>query len=295
MGPSLILYAVPFFLITVILEAVLVTREQKDFIDKTDSFTSIALGIGNLLTGLITKGFIWGVYVLLYEKFRIFTLDMSAWWVWVLAFFADDFSYYWFHREAHLIRYFWASHKVHHSSQKYNLATALRQTWTGNLTGSYIFYLWMPLVGFHPIIIVTMQQVSLLYQYWIHTETINKMWEPFEFLFNTPSHHRVHHGSDVKYLDCNYAGILIIWDRMFGTFVKEQERPRYGLTNNLNTHNPVKIAFSEWVDIIRDLGKAGSLKNAFMYIFAPPGWSPDGSTKTAKEMQKELDFMEKDR
>ncbi|MFD1819780.1 Sterol desaturase/sphingolipid hydroxylase, fatty acid hydroxylase superfamily [Pseudarcicella hirudinis] len=295
MGPSLILYAVPFFLITVILEAVLVTREQKDFIDKTDSFTSIALGIGNLLTGLITKGFIWGVYVLLYEKFRIFTLDMSVWWVWVLAFFADDFSYYWFHREAHLIRYFWASHKVHHSSQKYNLATALRQTWTGNLTGSYIFYLWMPLVGFHPIIIVTMQQVSLLYQYWIHTETINKMWKPFEFLFNTPSHHRVHHGSDVKYLDCNYAGILIIWDRMFGTFVKEQERPRYGLTNNLNTHNPVKIAFSEWVDIIRDLGKAGSLKNAFMYIFAPPGWSPDGSTKTAKEMQKELDFMEKNR
>lgn len=288
MEPNLILYAIPFFVVTVILEAVLITREQREkWIEAKDSYTSIALGLGNVFTGLFTKALIFGIYTFLYNNFRFFTLDTSQWWVWVLAFFADDFSYYWFHREAHLIRWFWASHKVHHSSEKYNLATALRQTWTGNASGSFIFYLWMPFVGFNPIVILTMQQISLLYQYWIHTEAIGKMWRPFEYIFNTPSHHRVHHGSDIKYLDANYAGILIIWDRMFGTFVEEKERPTYGLVNNVNSYNPVKIAFSEWVDIVKDLTRAGSLKNAFMYIFAPPGWSPDGSRKTSEELKKE--------
>jgi sterol desaturase/sphingolipid hydroxylase (fatty acid hydroxylase superfamily) len=288
MEPNLIIYAIPFFVVTVILEAVLITREQREkWIEAKDSYTSIALGLGNVFTGLFTKALIFGIYTFLYENFRFFTLDMSQWWVWVLAFFADDFSYYWFHREAHLIRWFWASHKVHHSSEKYNLATALRQTWTGNASGSFVFYLWMPFVGFNPIVILTMQQISLLYQYWIHTEAINKMWRPFEYIFNTPSHHRVHHGSDIKYLDANYAGILIIWDRMFGTFIEEKERPTYGLVSNLNSYNPVKIAFSEWVDMAKDLSRAGSLKNAFKYIFAPPGWSPDGSRKTSEELKKE--------
>ncbi|NBA87537.1 sterol desaturase family protein [Emticicia sp. CRIBPO] len=288
MEPNLIIYAIPFFVVTVILEAVLITREQRErWIEAKDSYTSIALGLGNVFTGLFTKALIFGIYTFLYENFRFFTLDTSQWWVWVLAFFADDFSYYWFHREAHLIRWFWASHKVHHSSEKYNLATALRQTWTGNASGSFVFYLWMPFVGFNPIVILTMQQISLLYQYWIHTEAINKMWRPFEYIFNTPSHHRVHHGSDIKYLDANYAGILIIWDRMFGTFVEEKERPTYGLVSNLNSYNPIKIAFSEWVDMAKDLANAGSLKNAFKYIFAPPGWSPDGSRKTSEELKKE--------
>ncbi len=288
MEPNLIIYAIPFFVVTVILEAVLITREQRErWIEAKDSYTSIALGLGNVFTGLFTKALIFGIYTFLYENFRFFTLDTSQWWVWVLAFFADDFSYYWFHREAHLIRWFWASHKVHHSSEKYNLATALRQTWTGNASGSFVFYLWMPFVGFNPIVILTMQQISLLYQYWIHTEAINKMWRPFEYIFNTPSHHRVHHGSDIKYLDANYAGILIIWDRMFGTFVEEKERPTYGLVSNLNSYNPIKIAFSEWVDMAKDLAHAGSLKNAFKYIFAPPGWSPDGSRKTSEELKKE--------
>jgi len=288
MEPNLIIYAIPFFVVTVILEAVLITREQRErWIEAKDSYTSIALGLGNVFTGLFTKALIFGIYTFLYENFRFFTLDTSQWWVWVLAFFADDFSYYWFHREAHLIRWFWASHKVHHSSEKYNLATALRQTWTGNASGSFVFYLWMPFVGFNPIVILTMQQISLLYQYWIHTEAINKMWRPFEYIFNTPSHHRVHHGSDIKYLDANYAGILIIWDRMFGTFVEEKERPTYGLVSNLNSYNPIKIAFSEWVDMAKDLAHAGSLKNAFKYIFAPPGWSPNGSRKTSEELKKE--------
>jgi sterol desaturase/sphingolipid hydroxylase (fatty acid hydroxylase superfamily) len=286
MPPNLILYAVPFFVISVLIEGYFLYREQRDRIEIKDSFTSIALGLGNLVSGLITKTIMAGIFWYLYENFHIFTLDGSAWWMWVLAFFADDLSYYWFHREAHLIRYFWASHKVHHSSEKYNLASALRQTWTGNITFSYVFYLWMPIVGFHPIVIIIMQQISLLYQYWIHTETIGKMWRPFEYIFNTPSHHRVHHGSDVEYLDCNYAGILIIWDRMFGTFVEETHRPKYGLVENVNTYNPVKIAFGEWIAIGKDVFT--NPKYALGYIFGRPGWSHDGSRKTAIEMKKEI-------
>lgn len=286
MPPNLILYAVPFFAISIVVEGIFLYREQRERIDIKDTFTSVALGFGNLFSGLITKTIMAVIFWYLYDNFHIFTLDGSAWWMWILAFFADDFSYYWFHREAHLIRYFWASHKVHHSSEKYNLATAVRQTWTGNITFSYIFYLWMPIVGFHPIVILVMQQVSLLYQYWIHTETIGKMWRPFEYIFNTPSHHRVHHGSDVKYLDKNYAGIMIIWDRMFGTFIEETDRPTYGLVENVNTNNPVKIAFGEWIDMGKDV--ISNPKYSLNYIFGRPGWSHDGSRKTAREMQKEL-------
>ena len=286
MPPNLILYAVPFFAISILVEGIFLYREQRERIDIKDTFTSIALGFGNLFSGLITKTIMAVIFWYLYDNFHIFTLDGSAWWMWVLAFFADDFSYYWFHREAHLIRYFWASHKVHHSSEKYNLATAVRQTWTGNITFSYVFYLWMPIVGFHPIVILVMQQISLLYQYWIHTETIGKMWQPFEYIFNTPSHHRAHHGSDVKYLDKNYAGIMIIWDRMFGTFIEETDRPTYGLVENVNTNNPIKIAFGEWIDIGKDI--ISSPKHTLNYIFGPPGWSHNGSRKTAREMQKEL-------
>jgi sterol desaturase/sphingolipid hydroxylase (fatty acid hydroxylase superfamily) len=286
MPPNLILYAVPFFIISVLIEGYFLYREQRDKIEIKDSFTSIALGFGNLVSGLLTKTISAGIFWYLYENFHIFTLDGSAWWMWILAFFADDFSYYWFHREAHLIRYFWASHKVHHSSEKYNLASALRQTWTGTITFSYVFHLWMPIVGFHPIVIIVMQQISLLYQYWIHTETIGKMWRPFEYIFNTPSHHRVHHGSDVEYLDCNYAGIMIIWDRMFGTFVEETHRPKYGLVENVNTYNPVKIAFGEWIAIGKDV--LANPKYALGYIFGKPGWSHDGSRKTATEMKKEI-------
>ena len=253
MPPNLILYAVPFFAISILVEGIFLYREQRERIDIKDTFTSIALGFGNLFSGLITKTIMALIFWYLYDNFHVFTLDGSAWWMWVLAFFADDFSYYWFHREAHLVRYFWASHKVHHSSEKYNLATAVRQTWTGNLTFSYVFYLWMPIVGFHPIVILVMQQISLLYQYWIHTETIGKMWQPFEYIFNTPSHHRAHHGSDVKYLDKNYAGIMIIWDRMFGTFIEETDRPTYGLVENVKTNNPIKIAFGEWIDMGKDV------------------------------------------
>lgn len=283
MSPAILYYAIPGFVLLLLIEAWYSYKEQKALYDTKDTFSSLALGIGNVLSGLITKALIYGLFALLY-RFRFFTLDGSQWWHWALAFLADDLSYYWFHRSSHHINWFWASHVVHHSSTKYNLAAALRQTWTGNLTGAFLFWAWMPLVGFHPFIVLMMQSISLIYQFWIHTETIQLLPRPIEFVFNTPSHHRVHHGTDLQYLDKNHGGVLIIWDRIFGTFQPEKGRPTYGLTNNIGSFNPAIVAFKTWGVLIKKAAHAGSLKNAVLYFVRPPGWSHDGSSKTAREM-----------
>jgi sterol desaturase/sphingolipid hydroxylase (fatty acid hydroxylase superfamily) len=293
MQPAILFYAIPFFVFLLSIEAWFSYKENKDLYEKKDTWSSLALGIGNVLTGFITKALIFGLFTVLYQ-YRFITLDASSWWFWILLFFADDFSYYWFHRTSHHVNWFWASHVVHHSSRHYNLAAALRQTWTGNATGSFLFWAWMPLAGFHPVAVLLMQQISLIYQFWIHTETIQKMPGWFEFIFNTPSHHRVHHGSDLKYLDKNHAGILIIWDRMFGTFRREEERPTYGLTRNVNTFNPVSVAFAEWKHLIKKMTMTRSAKDSFKYLIKPPGWSHDGSTKTASEMIAEYNRLHPD-
>ena len=261
-------------------------KEQKKLYETKDTFTSLGLGIGNVITGFFTKALIFGLFTYLYNH-RLFTLDAGTWWYWILLFFADDFSYYWFHRISHHVNYFWASHVVHHSSQHYNLAAALRQTWTGNSTGAFLFWAWMPLVGFHPIWILFMQQISLIYQFWIHTETVDKLPAAVEFIFNTPAHHRVHHGSDLKYLDKNHAGILIIWDRLFGSFQQEEERPVYGLTKNIESYNPALIAFKTWGELFKKALNSGSVKNGLHYFMKPPGWSHDGSSKTTAQLRKE--------
>ncbi|WP_160715739.1 sterol desaturase family protein [Chitinophaga solisilvae] len=283
MPPNLIMYAIPGFVLLILLEIVVTTIDHRDLYEPKDALSSIAMGLGNVFIGLFTKGVILGIYLFVYE-FRFFTLGFT-WWAWVLCFFADDFSYYWFHRSSHTVRFFWASHVIHHSSQKYTLATALRQTWTGNLTGTFLFWLWMPLAGFHPVMVLSMQAISLIYQFWIHTEVINKLPAPIEYIFNTPSHHRVHHGSDIAYLDRNHAGILIIWDRLFGTFTPEGKRPAYGLTSNINTFNPLRIATHEWVSIWQDVRQSKSLREALRYIFNAPGWSADGSRKTTSQLR----------
>ncbi|MBN8825311.1 MULTISPECIES: sterol desaturase family protein [unclassified Spirosoma] len=282
---DLIQLAIPGFVILLVAEVVVTVKQQKDYYMTKDTASSLSMGIGNvIISALIGKAMVFGSFTLVYQ-FRLFTIDMTNWWAWVILFFAEDFSYYWFHRISHSSRYFWASHVVHHSSMKYNLGTALRQTWTGNLSGAFIFWLWLPLLGFPPIAIMTMQSISLLYQFWIHTELINKFPAPIEAIFNTPSHHRVHHGSDLDYLDKNHAGILIIWDRLFGTFQEERHRPTYGLTTNIDTHNPVRIAFHEWVSIGQDLRRSRSVRDALGYLFGPPGWSHDGSRKTTKQLR----------
>lgn len=285
MSPALLYYAIPAFLLLLSAEAWFSYKEHRDLYEKKDTWSSLGLGIGNVITGFFTKAFIFGLFSFLYS-YRVITLDARTWWYWVLLFFADDFSYYWFHRTTHHVNWFWASHVVHHSSTHYNLAAALRQTWTGNATGAFLFWAWMPLAGFHPIWILFMQQVSLIYQFWIHTETLSTLPAPLEFFLNTPSHHRVHHGSDLKYLDRNHGGILILWDRIFGTFQPEEEHPTFGLTKNIDSYNPVVIALTTWRQLFNAAMHAGSLRNAINYFIKPPGWSHDGSSKTADELRQ---------
>jgi len=294
MPAPILYYAIPGFVILLSIEAWFTYKENKNPYETKDTFSSLGLGIGNVIVGLFTGAMIFGLFSFV-NKFRLFHLDYTKWWFWVLLFLADDFSYYWFHRISHRVNYFWASHVVHHSSQHYNLAAALRQTWTGNATGAFLFWAWMPLVGFDPIWVLFMQQVSLIYQFWIHTETINRMPKWFEFIFNTPSHHRVHHGSDLKYLDKNHAGILIIWDRMFGSFKNEEERPHYGLTRNIRSFNPIVVAFKTWGDLFKKAFSSGSIKKGIYYFVQPPGWSHDGSTKTTKQMIEEYNQTHSDK
>ena len=258
------------------------TYTTKDFI------TSISMGLGNVAIDLVSKVLVFGIFFYVYDHFRFFTIPL-AWWSFVLIFFLEDFSYYWFHRKSHEIRFFWASHVVHHSSTHYNLSTALRQTWTGGFF-SFIFWLWLPLLGFHPNMLIFQMSISLLYQYWIHTELIVKMPKWFEYIMNTPSHHRVHHGSNPIYLDRNHAGILVIWDRIFGTFQPEliAEKVKYGLVSDIDTHNPVKVAFIEWIAMFRDVFTSRtSIFKRLGYFFMAPGWKHDGSGIDAKKLRED--------
>jgi sterol desaturase/sphingolipid hydroxylase (fatty acid hydroxylase superfamily) len=286
--PNIILYAIPFFVLSMLLELYVTTKENIKTYEVKDAFSSIAMGLGNVALGFLSKVLVLVALMYVYDNFRIFTIPL-AWWSFVLLLFADDFSYYWFHRISHECRLFWASHVVHHSSQHYNLSTALRQTWSGGFY-SFVFWLWLPLIGFHPGMILLQMSISLLYQFWIHTEAIDKMPRWFESIFNTPSHHRVHHGSNPLYLDRNHAGIFIIWDKLFGTFQPElkEEKVVYGLVKNIKTYNPIRIAFMEWSYMFKDMFKGEkSLKNRFLYLIKPPGWQHNGSGKISEDLRKE--------
>ncbi len=283
--PNLIHYAIPFFVLTIIIEVVITVKVKLEGYEFKDAATSITMGLGNVAIGLFTKGVVFAVFTLLYN-YRIFTIPF-IWWSWIILLFAEDFVYYWNHRIAHESRLFWASHVVHHSSTKYNLSTALRQTWSGSF---YTFIFWAPLalIGFHPLMILTQMSISLLYQYWIHTELIKKLPKWFEAIFNTPSHHRVHHATNPQYLDRNHAGIFIIWDRLFGTFEPEVEKPIYGLVKNINTHNPIKIAYMEWYNLLKDVFTSKtSLGKRILYFLKPPGWKHDGSGKLSCDLRQE--------
>jgi sterol desaturase/sphingolipid hydroxylase (fatty acid hydroxylase superfamily) len=287
--PNLIYYAIPFFIVTVIFEGIVIFKKKPDTYNLKDTFSSLAMGIGNIFVNLLSKLLVVLVFTFIYENYRIATIPF-IWWAWILILAADDFCYYWAHRIGHESRFFWASHIVHHSSQKYNLSTALRQTWTGGFF-SFIFYIALPFLGFHPLMIFTQMSISLIYQYWIHTELIDKMPNWFETVFNTPSHHRVHHGSNPLYLDRNHAGIFIIWDKLFGTFQPElkEEKVIYGLTSNIETYNPIKIAFHEWIAIFKDAFSAKtSILNKLKYFIKPPGWKHDGTGLLSSDLRKEF-------
>jgi sterol desaturase/sphingolipid hydroxylase (fatty acid hydroxylase superfamily) len=209
-----------------------------------------------------------------------------AWWAFALCFVADDFAYYWAHRLGHRVRWFWASHVNHHSSQHYNLSTALRQSWTGFFALGFLFRIPLALIGFHPAMLVFVGAINLIYQFWIHTEAIGKLPRWFEAILNTPSHHRVHHATNPRYLDRNYAGVFIIWDRMFGTFTPEVdgEKIRYGIVRQLGSFNILWSVFHEWVRMIGDVRKA-PWRHKLTYMWKPPGWSHDGSRETSDQLR----------
>jgi len=286
--PPIIIYAIPFFVFAMLLEFFVASAKNIKSYTAKDAFSSIAMGLGNVFIGFVSKLFVFAALYFVYENLRIFTIPIS-WWSFMILFFLDDFSYYWFHRTSHENRFFWASHVVHHSSKHYNLSTALRQTWTGSFY-SFIFWLWLPLIGFHPGMIIFQMSISLLYQFWIHTELIQKMPKWIELFFNTPSHHRVHHGSNPIYLDKNHAGILIIWDKLFGTFQPElkSEKVQYGLVVNIKTYNPIFIAFNEWGALFKDLNtKNISVRDRIKYLYKPPGWKHYGTGKLSTDLKEE--------
>lgn len=283
--PNPVEWAIPIFAILVIAEMIFAKFRKNIHYETKDTSASLLMGIGNQIMSLLLAGFVISAMIFVYEH-RIFNIGIGVF-AFVLCFFLEDLTYYWVHRLGHERRYFWASHIVHHSSQHYNLSTALRQTWTGNLALGFVFWLPLAFIGIHPSIIFLFQGISLIYQFWIHTEAIDKMPKWFEAVFNTPSHHRVHHATNPQYLDKNYAGVLIIWDKIFGTFIQEVEKPKYGIVSNLGTFNPVRIAFHEWIGIFKDLKNAKSKIEFWQYIFGPPGWSIDGSRKTSAMLKKE--------
>ncbi len=274
---ELILYAIPAFVLLLVVE-LLAFRYARDEelvgYELRDTRTSLVMGGGSVAINTVWKLVVIAVYAGLYELTPL-RMPAGEWWTYVLLFFADDLAYYWFHRIHHEVRVFWASHVVHHSSEHYNLSTALRQTWTPMTALPF----WAPLalLGFAPWMILLQQAISLIYQFWIHTERLTRLPAPLEYLFNTPSHHRVHHGSNEMYLDRNYGGILIVWDRLFGSFQGESERPRYGLTKNIDTFRPTRVAFHEFAALAHDLRSANDWRERLSFIFREPGWSPDGS------------------
>lgn len=285
--PDVVSLSVPLFVLAIVIELVFIKLKGRGGRYETrDALTSLLMGAGNVAVGIALGFVVWGFFSWLWA-YRIADLGTSVWVV-ALAFVLDDLRYYWVHRFGHRVRWVWASHVNHHSSQHYNLTTALRQTWTGHLTMMMVLSAPMILLGFHPAMILFVGGVNLIYQFWIHTEAITKMPKWFEAVMNTPSHHRVHHGRNARYLDANYAGVFIIWDKWFGTFVPETdaEKVEYGLVNNLGTFNPLRVAFHEWLGLLRDVFQPGiTLRDRFMYAFAPPGWSHDGSRDTSARIK----------
>ncbi|MEZ5895806.1 MAG: sterol desaturase family protein [Parvularculaceae bacterium] len=284
--PDVVTIAVPAFVLLVLIEMITWRVTGRGDYETRDSGASLLMGLGSQITPLFGGAvLVFAVWTAAYQ-FRLFDIP-NAWWAVSICFVLDDMRYYWWHRISHERRWFWASHVIHHSSQHYNLTTALRQTWTGEILGGVLFKTPLAFIGFHPAMLVFVGGLNLVYQFWIHTEMITRLG-PLEWVMNTPSHHRVHHATNPKYLDANYAGTLIIWDRMFGTFVEEDtsEPPRYGIVKNLGSFNPFVIAFHEWIGIAKDVLSAKSLREVLGYTLGPPGWSPDGSRMTSAKLKE---------
>ncbi|MGA8257807.1 MAG: sterol desaturase family protein [Nocardioides sp.] len=270
-----ITYAVPFFALTIGIELAALKWLDHDDVRgyaRRDSRASLLMGAGSLVSTTIFKVGSFFVFTAAFVHLAPWELPTDTWWYWVVLVLGLDLLFYANHRFVHRVNVGWAAHQAHHSSEHMNYTTALRQKW--NPWFELIFWMPLPLLGFAPWTIYLAFAFNLIYQFWVHTELIDRMWRPIEWVFNTPSHHRVHHGSNPEYLDANYAGILIIWDRMFGTFVPERHRPRYGLTKPVGTFDVWELEMGYYAQLWRDVRATPRWRDKLGYLFGPPGWTP---------------------
>ena len=267
-----VILSIPIYFLLIGIELVVQQFSKKQYYRLDDAITNISCGVTQQLTGIFFKVFSIGAYVLLYEYFAIWTIP-TTWYSLLILFIAADFCYYWAHRMSHEINLFWGGHVVHHQSEDYNFSVALRQS-AFQVIWTFAFYLPLAIIGFHPIDFVLMAALVTVYQFWIHTETIGKLG-PLEWIFNTPSHHRVHHGRDPKYIDKNHAGVFIIWDKMFGTFQVEEEKPTYGITKPVNSWNPVWVNVEPYLSMAEQLKTIPKWQDKIKFLFYKPGWLPE--------------------
>lgn len=262
--------AIPIFLLFIVIEYFYVRKKHQSFYRLNDAITNLNIGVGHLLFKLLTTGLMLGAYVFVMQHFAVIHLKgITAYIVTLILF---DFCFYWAHRFGHEVNFFWGAHVVHHQSEEYNLTVALRQSWMHSFL-AFIFFLPIAFLGVDVLTLGICASINSFYQFWIHTKTINKMPAWFEFIFNTPSHHRVHHGVNPKYIDKNHGGMFIIWDRLFGTFQAEEEEPVYGITTPLKSWNPIWANVEYYATLFKK-AKLYSIKNKLKLIFAKPGWQP---------------------
>lgn len=267
-----VVIAIPFFALTIGAEAWYAYRTRSDIYDKKDAWNNIFIGFASVAFGALFGLFIGAIYAFAYTL-APFKFPADAWWTWIILFFVDDFAYYWFHRISHESRLFWNFHVVHHSSEQYNLSVAVRQSWFSGLL-HWVFYAPLMLLGFAPWMFLVIHGFNLIYQFWIHTKLVGKLG-PLETIFNTPSHHRVHHGVNDQYLDKNYAGVLIVWDRMFGSFVTETEEPRYGIIKPVNSFNPLWINTHAWFEMFAAIRERKTFRGKLRCVFGSPNMDFD--------------------
>lgn len=280
---KVIIYAAPVMFALVLLEFIFSERKKKDLYNGKDFLASASIGIINLILNAFMKVGVFATIVFFYNlsPFRI----PHTWWSYVVCLIVLDLCRYWAHRIAHEQRFWWSTHVVHHNSTYYNLAVSFRLSWTQNL--KIIFFLPVVMMGFDPFVFFIIHQIEVLYQFWIHTEFIRKLPKPIEYIFTTPSHHRVHHSTNPQYMDKNYGSTFIIWDRIFGTFIEEEEKPIYGITTPINSYNPVVLVFHAWKEVFVDLYHCRSPKAAFKILFGSPARYYDRINKKFGEHPEE--------
>ena len=283
----LIKLSIPIYTIVIAIEILYSYWKQKKYYSTKGLLSNLYLTTLNFSLDILVRGICLGVLWYFYQ-FKFIEIDKVIHPViyWSALLFAEDFAFYWMHRIDHYCRFFWAVHVTHHSSEEFNLTVGFRSSVFQPLY-RFIYFIPLSLVGFDPLDVMFMYAATQIYGILIHTKTVGNLGF-LEWFLSTPSHHRVHHGSNIKYLDKNMGMIFIIWDKVFGTFEKEEEVVVFGLTENLKTYNPMTLVFHEWRAIFEDLKKQTSIKNKIMYVFGPPGWSHDGSRKTSKQLRDEL-------